>query len=36
MFIHVTSYQHVSIAFAIMAGVALQEYKEHNKLPCRT
>ena len=30
---HVINYQHVSIAFAIIIGVALQEYKEYNNLP---
>jgi len=33
MFHHVINYQHVSIAFAIIIGVALQEYKEYNNLP---
>jgi hypothetical protein len=32
MFHHVINYQNVSIAFAIINGVALQEYKEHNNL----
>ena len=30
---HVINYQHVSIAFAIINGVALQEYKACNNLP---
>jgi hypothetical protein len=30
---HVINYQHVSIAFAIIIGVALDEYKEYNYLP---
>jgi len=30
---HVINYQHVSIAFAIIIAVALQEYKEYNNLP---
>ena len=30
---HVINYQHVSIACAIIIGVALQEYKECNNLP---
>ena len=30
---HVINYQHVSIACAIIIGVALQEYKESNNLP---
>ena len=30
---HVINYQHVSIACAIIMGVALQEYKEWNNLP---
>jgi hypothetical protein len=33
MFHHVINYQHVSIPFAIIVGVALQEYKEYNNLP---
>jgi len=32
MFHHIIIYQHVSIAFAIIMGVALQEYKEYNNL----
>jgi len=30
---HVINYQHVSIPFAIIIGVALKEYKEYNNLP---
>jgi len=30
---HVINYQHVSIAFAIIIGVAKQEYEEYNNLP---
>jgi ABC-type uncharacterized transport system permease subunit len=30
---HVVNYQHVSSVFAIIIGVALQEYKEYNNLP---
>jgi len=30
---HVLNYHHVSITFAIIIRVALQEYKEHNNLP---
>ena len=30
---HVINYQHVSIAFTIITGVALQEYKQYNNLP---
>jgi len=30
---HITDYQIVSIAFANIIGVALQEYKEYNNLP---
>ena len=30
---HVINYQHASITFAIINGVALQEYKEYNNLP---
>ena len=30
---NVINYHHVSIALAIIIGVALQEYKEYNKLP---
>ena len=30
----VINYHHVSIAFAIIIGVALQEYKKYNNLPC--
>jgi len=30
---HVINYQLVSVAFAIIIGVALQEYKEYNNLP---
>ena len=30
---HVINYQHVSIAFAIIIRVALQEYEEYNNLP---
>ena len=33
MFHHVINYQHVSIAFAIIIRVVLQEYKEYNNLP---
>ena len=33
MFHHVINYQHVSVAFAIIIGVALQEYREYNNLP---
>ena len=33
MFHHVINYQHVSITFAIIMGVALQEYKDYNNLP---
>jgi hypothetical protein len=33
MFNHVINYQHVCIAFAIIIGVALQEYIEYNNLP---
>jgi len=33
MFHDVINYQHVSTAFAIIIGVALQEYKEYNNLP---
>jgi len=29
---HVINYQHVSIAFAIIIAVVLQEYKEYNNL----
>jgi hypothetical protein len=32
---HVINYQHVSIASAIIIGLALQEYKEYNSLPYR-
>jgi len=32
MFHHVINYQQVSIASAIIIGVALQEYKEYNNL----
>ena len=30
---HIINYQHVSIAFMIIIGVALQEYEEHNNMP---
>jgi hypothetical protein len=30
---HVINYQHVSIAFAIIIGEAVQQYKEYNNLP---
>ena len=30
---HVINYQHLSIPFAIIIEVALQEYKEYNNLP---
>ena len=30
---HVINYQHVSVACAIIIGVALQEYKECNNVP---
>jgi len=33
MFHHIINYHHVSITFAIIIGVALHEYKEHNNLP---
>jgi len=33
MFHQVINYQHVSVTFAIIIGVALQEYKEYNNLP---
>jgi hypothetical protein len=33
MFHHVINYQHVSIPFVTIIGVALQEYKEYNNLP---
>ena len=33
MFHNVINYEHVSIAFAITIGGALQEYKEYNNLP---
>jgi hypothetical protein len=33
MFHHVINYQHVSVALAIISGVALQEFKEYNNLP---
>jgi hypothetical protein len=33
MLYHFISYQHVSITFAIITGVVLQEYKEYNSLP---
>jgi hypothetical protein len=32
---HFINYQHVSITFAIIIEVALQEYKEYNNLPYR-
>jgi PP-loop superfamily ATP-utilizing enzyme len=31
--LHITDYQHVSITFAIISRVALQEYYKYNKLP---
>jgi hypothetical protein len=31
--LHVTKYQHLSIAFAIIIGVAVQEYKRNNGCP---
>jgi hypothetical protein len=33
MFHQVINYEHVSVTFAIIIGVALQEYKEYNNLP---
>ena len=33
MFHHIINYQLVSITFAIIIMVALQEYKEYNNLP---
>jgi hypothetical protein len=33
MFHHVINYQNVSITFAIIIEVALQEYEEYNNLP---
>ena len=30
---HIINYQHVSVAFANIIGVALQEYEEYNNLP---
>jgi len=33
MFHHVINYQHVSMSFTIIIGLALQEYKEYNNLP---
>ena len=30
---HVINYQHVSVAFAIITGVALSQYEEYNNLP---
>ena len=35
MFHHVINYQHVSVTFAIITGVTLQEYKEYDNLPHR-
>jgi hypothetical protein len=34
--LHFINYQHVSIAFAIIIGIALQKYKEYNNLPYET
>ena len=33
MFHHVINYENVTIAFAIIIGLALKEYKEYNTLP---
>jgi len=33
MFHHVINYEHISIAFAIVIGEALQDYEEYNQVP---